>query len=282
MPYTNSSPSIHYEIAGSGRPVVLIHGWPLSARMWEYQIPYLVDLGYCCIAYDRRGFGDSNHPWDGYDYDTLTADLDQLMTELNLRDAALVGFSMGGGEVARYLAKHGNARVSRAVLMSAVTPYLYQSDESPKGVPASMFEEFQKGMFHDRIGFLKQFNKDFFGLSVGSAITELVSGEDRDTPSDALLDYFLQIQAFASPQATRECAKAFGSTNFTEDLKRIQVPTMIMHGDADRTVPFEATAQRAAGLIKGSRLEVVKGGSHGLWYTHRKQVNALLRDFLRA
>jgi non-heme chloroperoxidase len=281
MPYTNAATSLYYEVAGAGPPVVLIHGWPLSSRMWEYQVPDLVDAGFSCITYDRRGFGDSNRPWDGYDYDTLAADLDTLLTELDLRGAALVGFSMGGGEVARYLGTYGSARVSRAVLMSAVTPYLYRSDENPAGLPEDVLDSFQTGLLHDRIGFLKVFGKAFFGLSAGHKIAELVTGDDRDVPSDSLMDYFLQIQSFASPRATRECAAAFGSTDFTADLAKIDVPTLVVHGDSDKTVPFEPTGARAAAQIRGSRLEVVGGAPHGLWYTHRKVLNPMLIDFLR-
>ncbi len=278
MPYTKSDVSLYYEIAGTGRPVVLIHGWPLSSRMWEYQVPDLVAAGYSCITYDRRGFGDSNRPWDGYDYDTLTADLDNLLTELDLHDVALIGFSMGGGEVARYLGTRGSNRVSRAVLMSSVTPYLYHSTENPAGVPAEVLEGFGAAMLHDRIGFLKAFGKGFFGLPDGGSPDK--AGGPRDIPSDALMEYFLQIEAFASPSATRDCAASFGSTDFTADLGQITVPTMILHGSADQTVPFEATGKRAAELIPGGRLEIIEGGPHGIWYTHRQRVNELMIDFL--
>lgn len=280
MPYTKSDVSLYYEIAGTGRPVVLIHGWPLSSRMWEYQVPDLVAAGFSCITYDRRGFGDSNRPWDGYEYDTLTADLDNLLTELDLHDVALVGFSMGGGEVARYLGTRGSNRVSRAVLMSSVTPYLYHSGDNPAGVPAGTLEGFGTALTHDRIGFLEGFGKDFFGLPEGGSPDK--AGGPRDIPSDALMDHFLQIEAFASPSATRDCATSFGSTDFTADLGQMTVPTMVLHGSADKIVPFEATGKRAAELIAGSRLEVIEGGPHGIWYTHRQQVNELLIDFLNS
>lgn len=275
MPYTNSEVPLYYEIAGTGRPVVLIHGWPFSSRMWEYQVIDLVDAGFQCITYDRRGFGDSSRPWDGYDYDTLSADLDGLLTELDLTDVGLVGFSMGGGEVARYLGTRGSARVSRAVLLAAVTPYLFQSDESPQGAPADVLDDLQTAMIRDRIGFLTELTVPFFDLEPGND-----SPVERDLPSESLLAYWLQIQSFASPRATRECTKAYGSTDFTEDLAKIDVPTLVIHGDDDKIVPFEATGRRAAALIAGSRLEVIEGGSHGLWYTQRAQVNRLLIDFL--
>ena len=280
MPYTKSDVSLYYEIAGTGRPVVLIHGWPLSSRMWEYQVPDLVAAGFSCITYDRRGFGDSNRPWDGYEYETLTADLDNLLTELDLHDVALVGFSMGGGEVARYLGTRGSNRVSRAVLMSSVTPYLHHSSENPAGVPVETLEGFGTAMTHDRIGFLEGFGQDFFGLPDGGSPDK--AGGPRDVPSDALTGHFLQIEAFASPSATRDCAAAFGSTDFTADLGQMTVPTMILHGSADKIVPFDATGKRAAKLIAGSRLEVIEGGPHGIWYTHRQKVNELLIDFLNS
>ena len=248
--------------------------------MWEYQVPDLVAAGYQVITYDRRGFGDSSRPWDGYDYDTLAADLDAVLAETNAKNATLVGFSMGGGEVARYLAKHGSERVSSAVFMSSVTPYLFQSKESPAGAPAKMMEEFQVAMLHDRVGFLKQFGKTFFGLSAGQKVLEMITDDASELPSDALLDYFLQVETFASPQATRECAKAFGTTDFTADIERIDMPVMVLHGDNDKVVPFEATGMRTAGIIKQSRIEIVNGGPHGIWYTHRKEVNGLLIDFL--
>jgi non-heme chloroperoxidase len=280
MPYTKSEVSLYYEVAGSGRPVVLVHGWPLSSRMWEYTIPDLIDAGFQCITYDRRGFGDSNRPWDGYDYDTLADDLDSLLTELDLHDVALIGFSMGGGEVARYLSTRGDARVSKAVLLSAVTPHLYQSEESPDGLEPATLESFDAAMAEDRIEFLKTFGKMFFGISAGHKVTEMLTGEERKVPSDSLMDYFLQIESFASPRATRQCAAAFGQTDFTADLQKINVPTLVIHGDSDHTVPFEATGKRAAELIEGSRLEVIEGAPHGLWYTHKREVNRLLFQFL--
>ncbi len=283
MPYTNTEVPLYYEVAGTGRPVVLIHGWPFSSRMWEYQVIDLVDAGFSCITYDRRGFGDSGRPWDGYDYDTLSADLDGLLTELDLTDVGLVGFSMGGGEVARYLGTRGSDRVSRAVLLAAVTPHLYQSEESPHGAPAEVLAGLQDEMVRDRIGFLKDLSVPFFSLGSGAGTSSSAEGDDTpgaDLPSESLLAHWLQIQSFASPRATRECAKAYGSTDFTADLRRIDVPTLVIHGDDDQIVPMEATGRRAAEIIPDSRFEVVAGGSHGLWYTQRAEVNRLLIDFL--
>lgn len=278
MPFIDSTAKLYYEDAGAGQPVVLIHGWPLTGQMWEYQLPTLVDAGYRCITYDRRGFGQSERPWDGYDYDTLAADLDALMTQLDLRDAVLVGFSMGGGEVARYLATYGHDRVSKAVLMSAVTPSLSKSDANPDGVPEAVLDEFMEGLLNDRIQFLEEFGHAFFGVANTVLGVEVKKGQDVSGP---LLEHYRDLAAGASPRATRECALAFGGTDFSADLAKIDVPTMVIHGDADKTVPFEATGKRAAAMIAGSRLEVLDGAPHGLWYTHRQQVNDLLVDFLR-
>ena len=274
MPYTSTQTRISYADYGpsDGKPVVLIHGWPLSHRMWEYQIGALAEAGHRVVAYDRRGFGESDKPWDGYDYDTLTQDLTGLIDELDLRDAALVGFSMGGGEVARYLAPYGSDRVRSAVLMSSVTPAMGKGPDNPNGVPAETLAGFGEAMENDRIGFLDKFNRTFFG----------VTSDRNDVISAPLLHHFRDIASWANPKATLACAESFGSTDFTDDVKKIDVPTLIIHGDADRTVPYEATALRAAEMIDGSRLETLKGAPHGLFYTHRTQVNELLLDFLSA
>lgn len=247
---------------GKGRPIVLLHGWPLSKEMWEYQIDALVNAGLRVIKYDRRGFGKSSKTWDGYDYDTLAEDLNALLTGLDLRDATLVGFSMGGGEVVRYLSRYGSGRVSRIVLVSSVTPYLGRTEDNPEGVPESTFAEMVEGIREDRIAFLDQFGKQFFGVGL---LSHPVS-----TP---LLEYYRMLASHAPQRSTIQCALSFAHTDFREDLKKISVPTLIIHGDADKTVPIEASGARTAQLIANSEYVVYEGAPHGLFYTHKERLN---------
>jgi non-heme chloroperoxidase len=267
----NSTPiELYYEDHGSGAPVVLIHGWPLSGRSWEQQVPALVDAGYRVVTYDRRGFGSSSQPWDGYDYDTFADDLDALLTHLDLRQATLVGFSMGGGEVVRYLARHGTDRVAKAVLAAAVPPYLYKSDDNPEGgLDDATIEQFEAGVTGDRIAFLDEFTKGFFA-----------AGDRTDLVSEPFRLYTRDIAAFASPKGTLDCIAAFGRTDFRADLEKVTVPTLVIHGDADGIVPFEVSGKRSAEAIEGSTLVVVEGGPHGLNVTHAAEFNRALLDFL--
>lgn len=265
----NNAIDLYYQDCGQGPAVVLIHGWPLSHRMWEYQINALTEAGYRCIAYDRRGFGDSEKPWNGYDYDTLADDLAGLLEHLDINDATLVGFSMGGGEVARYLGRHGSKRVRGAVLVGAVPPFMLKTDDNPEGVDQSIFDDMLANVKKDRPGFLDGFGKLF------------VNHEGRaPTLSDELLAYNQSIANFASPRATQECIKAFGFTDFRRDLETIDVPTLVIHGDDDQIVPLAASGQRSSDMIKKARLEIVKDGPHGLNFTHAQELNALLIDFL--
>lgn len=265
----NNAIDLYYQDCGQGPAVVLIHGWPLSHRMWEYQINALTEAGYRCIAYDRRGFGDSEKPWNGYDYDTLADDLAGLLEHLDINDATLVGFSMGGGEVARYLGRHGSKRVRGAVLVGAVPPFMLKTDDNPEGVDQSIFDDMLANVKKDRPGFLGGFGKLF------------VNHEGRaPTLSDELLAYNQSIANFASPRATQECIKAFGFTDFRRDLETIDVPTLVIHGDDDQIVPLAASGQRSSDMIKNARLEIVKDGPHGLNFTHAQELNALLIDFL--
>lgn len=236
--------SLYFEDYGAGKPVVLIHGWPLSHRMWEPQVSALVSAGYRVISYDRRSFGDSDKPWNGYDYDTFAADLNALLTTLELRDVTLVGFSMGGGEVARYLGRYGSERVAKAVLAGAVTPFLLKTDDNPGGVDKGVFDGFIESIEKDRLEFLDGFTKMFFNRDQGERAV-----------SDAAIAYNLQIAAFASPRGTTECVKAFGMTDFRADMKAFNIPTLFLHGDADQIVPLEVSGQRAHELVPGSRLE---------------------------
>ncbi len=265
---------LHHEDHGSGRPVVLIHGWPLSGRSWEAQVGPLVEAGHRVVTYDRRGFGASSQPWTGYDYDTFAADLDALLTHLDLTDVTLVGFSMGGGEVVRYLSRYGTARVRSAVLAAAVPPYLHKSADNPDGgLDDATIEQFLQGVRSDRLAFLDGFTKDFFtpggsGLLKGTAVSE----EQRR--------YALQIAAFASPKGTLDCITAFGRTDFRADVAAVTVPTLVIHGDSDAVVPFEVSGKRAHETIAGSELVLIEGGPHGVNASHAEQFNRALLDFL--
>jgi non-heme chloroperoxidase len=261
---------IHYEDLGAGQPVLLIHGWPLSLDMWEYQVAELLANGHRVISYDRRGFGKSSRPAAGYDYDTLADDLKALMDTLDLQDTILVGFSMGGGEVARYFSRYGGARVSKVVLISSVTPYMLKTDDNPEGMEESVFNEMADKMKNDRIGFLETFGKQFFGVNM---VNHPISAP--------LLQYYLTLESLASPIATAECAKAFAFTDFREDMQSIGVPTLIVHGDADKTVPIEASGDKAAKMIRNSTYLVYEGAPHGLFYTHRQQLNEDMLNFFR-
>lgn len=262
---------LSYKDYGQGRPVVLIHGWPLSKEMWEYQIDDLVEAGLRVIKYDRRGFGKSSKPWGSYDYDTLTADLNAIMEQLDLRDAVLVGFSMGGGEAVRYLSKYGSDRVSKLVLVSAVPPYLLKTEGNPEGVDGSVFTEMMTQMKEDRIAFLDDFGKKFFGVNL---INHPVS-----TP---LLEYYRMLASVAAPRATQQCAIAFAETDFRSDIQAITVPTLIIHGDKDQTVPVDASSARTATMIPNATYKVYEGAPHGLFYTNRKQLNEDLVSFCKA
>ena len=260
---------LYYEDLGTGQPVVLIHGWPLSGRSWEKQVPVLLEAGYRVITYDRRGFGDSSKPTFGYDYDTFAEDLHTLVTRLDLRDAALVGFSMGGGEVARYLGSHGSQRVSKAVFMAAVPPFLLKTPDNPEGVDGSVFEGIKKAIAADRPAFLSKFLSDFYNVDIygGKRIC------------DEVVRLSWNIAAGASPTGTLDCVCAW-VTDFRNDLPRIDVPTLVVHGDADRILPLAATGTRTHEVVKGSRLVAVEGGPHGLNWTHAETVNRALLDFL--
>jgi pimeloyl-ACP methyl ester carboxylesterase len=275
MPYTtvgkenSGNIDLYYEDHGSGLPVVLIHGWPLSGRSWEKQVSALLGAGYRIITYDRRGFGGSSRPTTGYNYDTLAEDLHKLITHLDLRDVTLVGFSMGGGEVARYLGTYGSERVRGAAFLAAIPPFLLKTPDNPAGVDGGVFEGIKKGIAADRPAFLAKFLSDFYNVDVlgGKLI------------SDPVVQLSWNIAAGASPQGTLDCVSAW-LTDFRKDLAKIAVPTLVIHGDSDRIVPLEVTGKRTHELVKGSRLVVIEGGPHGLNWTHAERVNRELLDFL--
>jgi non-heme chloroperoxidase len=268
---TGEEIQLSYGDYGKGKPVVLIHGWPLSKEMWEYQLEPLVNAGLRVVKYDRRGFGKSSKPWDGYDYDSLADDLDAIMTGLDLRDATIVGFSMGGGEVVRYLKSFGADRVSRIVLVSAVTPFLGKSGDNPDGVDEGVFADILDAISKDRIGFLDDFGKQFFGVGL---ISHPVS-----TP---LLEYYRMLASLAPQRSTKQCALSFAHTDFRDDCKAVRVPTLIIHGSADKTVPIQASSDRTSKLIPDARYIVYEGAPHGLFYTHKERLNEDLIRFIGA
>lgn len=266
---TNGIELSYEDTGGEGRPVVLIHGWPLSGASWSEQTPALVDAGYRVISYDRRGFGSSDKPEDGYDYDTLAADLAGLLESLDLKDAVLVGFSMGGGEVVRYLANHGDDRVGAGVLAGAVPPYLLKTDDNPEGgLGDDDVEAMKDGVRSDRAGFLRDFLTNFY-----SANGELLVSQER-------VDASLTLSEPARDEAVVNCIDAFGRTDFRADLNAISQPCLVIHGDADAIVPFEVSGKRAADALENSTLVVVENGPHGFNVSHAQEFNDALLSFL--
>lgn len=266
----NTAPiELHYEDVGSGQPVVLIHGFPLSGRSWEKQTTALLAAGYRVITYDRRGFGQSSQPSVGYDYDTFAADLDQLMTALDLRDTVLVGFSMGTGEVTRYLANFGSERVSKAVLLGVVPPFLLKTDDNPEGVDGAVFEGILEAIKEDRLAYLTGFFDAFYNLDelLGDRISEEVV---RDS---------WNVAAGASAVGTVSCPPTW-ITDFRQDLAKNDVPTLVVHGDADRILPIDATARRLPALIADCQLVEIPGAPHGMLWTHGAEINDVLLRFL--
>jgi non-heme chloroperoxidase len=260
---------LYYEDHGSGKPVVLIHGYPLSGASWEKQVAVLLAAGHRVITYDRRGFGKSSQPTTGYNYDTFAEDLHKVITSLNLHDFALVGFSMGGGEVARYVGKYGSKEVSKAVFISSVPPFLLKTPDNQEGVDGSVFEGIQKAVSADRYAFFTEFFKNFYN-------TDLLLGK---RVSDQAVQSSWNTAAGCSATASLACVPTWHE-DFRKDVAKIAIPTLVIHGDADRIVPITAAGRRTAQLIKGSRLVVVKDGPHCITWTHADQVNRELLEFL--
>lgn len=277
MPYVkvakenSGNVDLYYEDHGKGSPVILIHGYPLSGTSWEKQSAALLAAGHRVITYDRRGFGRSSQPTDGYNYDTFAADLRALIQHLKLRDFALVGFSMGGGEVARYLGKYGSKGVTHAVIVGGVPPYLLKTADNPEGVDGSVFEGIKQAITADRYSFFTGFFQNFFNTDqyLGKRVSE-----------DAVRACW-NVAAGASPAATLACVDTWHE-DFRKDVARIDVPTLVIHGDSDRIVPLAAAGARTAKLIKGAQLHVVQGGPHNIAWTHAEEVNAALLTFLSA
>jgi len=249
---------------------VLIHGWPLDADMWEYQAVPLANQGLRVIAYDRRGFGRSGQPWTGYDYDTLADDLASVMDTLDLRGATLVGFSMGGGEVARYPSRHGTGRVAKAALVAAVTPYLLKTADNPDGVDQSVFDQMIEGLQKDRPHFLANFGKQFYG-----------AGLLNFTVTAEILQWSLMMALLGSPKATLDCVRAFSATDFRPDMAAFTVPTLVIHGGSDQTVPPEVSGRRAAKMIQGARYIEYDGAPHALTFSEKDRLNEDLLAFVR-
>ncbi len=272
MPYTTASDGtkLYYKSWGSGKPVILLHGWPLSADSWDDQAFAIADAGFNAISYDRRGFGRSDQPWDGYDYDTLADDLAKVIEEMaGSADAALVGFSMGGGEVVRYMSRHGGKGVSKIALVSSVVPYMLKTPDNPDGTDHSVFDGMATAMKEDRAAFFKSFFKDFYGVGLVS-----------HPVSDAVVEASWIVAMQAGIKGTLECARSFATTDFRPDLASVKVPTLIIHGDADKTVPIDASARAAAKGISGATLIEYEGAPHGLLASHKQRVTTDLIKFL--
>lgn len=267
----NADIDLYYEDHGSGPPVVLIHGYPLNGHSWEKQERALLRAGHRVITYDRRGFGKSSQPTIGYDYDTFAADLDTLLTHLELSDVVLVGFSMGTGEVTRYLGKYGSGRISKAVLIGAIPPFLLKTDDNPEGVDRSLFDGIKAAVVADRPGYFKDFLDNFYNTDVyaGTRISD-----------QAWQNSFI-VACGASAFAAHACVNAW-LTDFRDDLPKMDVPVLLVHGDSDRILPYHATAARLPGLIENLTFVTVQGGPHNIAWTHSEEVNRALLDFLGA
>jgi pimeloyl-ACP methyl ester carboxylesterase len=266
---THDNTRLYVKDWGSGRPVILMHGWPLSADSWDDQAIAIANAGFRAIAYDRRGFGRSDQPWNGYEYNTLTDDLAAVIQETGAKDATIVGFSMGGGEVARYLSRHQGRNVAQAVLISSVVPYMLKTSDNPNGVDQSVFDQMTAAMQQDRAKFFTGFFRDFYGVGL---VSHPVSQE--------VIEWSRNVAMQASLKATLDCAKAFATTDFRSDLAAFTVPTLIVHGTDDQTVPIDATGRMTAQAIPHATLIEYEGAPHGLFATHKEQLTNDLLAFL--
>ncbi|AIX49232.1 alpha/beta fold hydrolase [Pantoea eucrina] len=266
---TKDGVTLWFKDWGSGQPVLFSHGWPLDADMWDSQLTFLAERGYRVIAFDRRGFGRSEQPWKGYNYDTFADDIHDLIEHLQLEEITLVGFSMGGGDVTRYIGRYGSAKVKSLVLLGAVTPVFGRKADHPEGPEQAVFDDIRAGLRQDRAQFISDFATPFYGLNAGQQV------------SDGVLTQTLNIALLASLKATIDCVTAFAETDFRDDIAKVDVPTLVIHGSNDQVVPFEATGKLAHEMIKHSQLKVYDNAPHGFAVTHQDRLNADLLAFLQ-
>lgn len=273
MPYItkdiDKNYSVYYEDYGTGQPVILIHGWPLSGKSWELQVPALLEAGYRVITYDRKGFGKSQPSLGGYDYNSLTEDLLELITQLDLQNVVLVGFSMGGGEVVRFLTNYGSDNVDKVALIASIIPLVKQKEDNPDGVPEKDLNEILDNLKKDRVTFLESFHKNFYNYGLLS-----------QSVSQAQLNYDWSISSHASPIATIKSAESWANTDFRWELQNVTVPTLIVHGDEDQIVPIKTAGEQAAKGIVNNQYHVISGAPHGLNVTHAEELNQILINFL--
>jgi pimeloyl-ACP methyl ester carboxylesterase len=263
--------NIFYQEYGIGKPVIFIHGWPLNHEMWEYQINELPNHKMRCIAYDRRGFGKSDRPWEGYDYNTMADDLNEIIIQLNLTQVTLVGFSMGGGEIARYIAKYGNDKIDKVVFISSVTPFRLKTEENPDGIETEKFNETINEIIADRPAFLTDFGKRFYGVDMLS-----------QPVSKSLLAWNQTLCLNSAAKATIDCVRAFSETDFRDDLLKINVPVLIIHGDNDNIVPIQLSGDKTAALIPHATYNIYANAPHGLFITDRDKLNKDLIGFINS
>ncbi len=264
-----NSVNIFYQEYGTGKPVIFIHGWPLNHEMWEYQLSELPKHNLRCIAYDRRGFGKSDRPWESYDYETLADDLNELITQLNLSEVTLIGFSMGGGEIASYIGKYGTDKIEKVVFVSSVTPFRLKTEDNPDGTDKQTFDDTIHKIEEDRPAFLLEFGKKFYGVE-----------EQKQGVSQALLNWNQMLCLMSSAKATVDCVHSFSETDFREDIKKITVPVLIIHGDADKTVPIKASGDKTAAMLPHAKYIVYRNAPHGLFITEKEKLNADLISFI--